>query len=109
MKYAFALLVTIGLLGCKSSTSPDDTPQSGEIKPLKVGNFWRYEWRNYSEYGLLLQTQALTERLERDSLIGAERWYVISYESLEVGQYLVNRSDGLYSFDADDPFLGQAS
>lgn len=99
MKYTFTLLVAISVIGCKESPTSSDTPQSGVIQPLAVGNYWHYKW-TYYHYDFVLDSQEVTERIARDTLVGAETWYAMTYDDVfDPGHYFANRSDGLYVMD----------
>lgn len=100
MKYTFVLFVAIGVVGCKSSpTSTDNPQQSGVIQPLAVGNYWHYSFTWHGPFGDTLQSLETTERIARDTLIGVETWYAMTYEGNDPGHFFTNRSDGLYGLD----------
>lgn len=103
MKYTLVLLSALAFAGCKSSTSVGDTPQSGVIRPLAVGNFWKYQWTNLDRFGDTLMVQHLTESIYTDTLVGTETWYGRTVDSVLFGDFMVNRQDGLYVFTDHGP------
>jgi hypothetical protein len=94
-KNLYFLLTLIGLFsfsGCSSSSEPC-TPikTSGPIIPLAIGNEWIYRVTQYQdESGIIGFVHYDTMRVIRDSLIGGEKWYLMT------DGWSTNRSDGLW-------------
>jgi hypothetical protein len=96
----FIIIFTSAMLffcGCKDETTAP--PASSELKdflqPLAVGNMWVYYHEAFDATG---PTHTLYDTIKvlRDTIIGNEKWFLLSDYSLY--NCLTNKIDGLYAY-----------
>ncbi len=89
-------LSVLVLNSCKNddnSTNPNEA--SNGIIPLKIGNYWSWNYTVFDDSGNKMITYDRIERVDYDTVINNQRWYVtIMY--YETNLY-TNNSDGYYS------------
>lgn len=92
---------TMVSLSCKDSTSPAGSPvNAGAIIPLAVGNQWVMRSYSWDSTGTPNVTEIDTTRIERDTLLLSERWFIG-----RTGIPVTNRSTGYWIFIDSMPQL----
>src|SRR5450759_4218995 len=104
--FILTLSTIISLDGCKENATSPETNVTQNILPLAIGNVWIYQVDIYVDStGNVddhpVSTQFDTMQVVRDSVIGNERWFAISYstqgKTYFTGQnFYTNRVDGIY-------------
>ncbi|MGA2296122.1 MAG: hypothetical protein ABSG15_01060 [FCB group bacterium] len=104
MKTKILLLVRVlfltSILGCKSCTksdSPVSPTISGVLIPLKIGNKWIYQDKQFDN-PINPKIGKDTLYIIKDTIINGETWY-IPYGEINIP--CINRSDGFYSMLPD--------
>jgi hypothetical protein len=91
-----ALIAACGKSDSGTVTPPDTSlhpTDTNAIVPIKPGNTWYGYYAQYDEYGNIQKEGPDTTRIERDTVIGGETWYIINTPLLTL---YANRSDGFY-------------
>lgn len=99
MKWLFCLLPLVMLfIGCGEDDKIVNNTPAARIWPLEVGNEWIYEDRELDSAGNPIRVDTSFILVDKDTLIGNERWYIITangVRSQEIG-LIGNRGDGLW-------------
>jgi hypothetical protein len=103
MKQNFALLALLFLFvfsSCDSSkdtTGPDNTNDTVQIQPLKIGNNWVYLHEYYFSDGEI-DADTLKDSISAMSVINGEQFYRVNSSDY----YFINRADGLWDFGSSE-------
>lgn len=98
MKKYYIVFFLIGLLfwGCENSNDDGKISNTNEIIPLKVGNFWKYEVRNYStRRDSLFSPDTLLISVVDKKEIKGQTWYAWRIDNGKLS-YIANKSDGFW-------------
>ncbi|GAB3538887.1 hypothetical protein GCM10027443_34670 [Pontibacter brevis] len=84
--YILSSLLFFSLASCERD---NDILPVEEVVPLRVGNEWVYEVKDYDTNGNLITTSSLKNRVQKDTIIQNSTWYILSD-----GQIVRNSHEG---------------
>jgi hypothetical protein len=97
------ILSIIALIVISSCGDNGTSPSvDGEIWPLKVGNYWKFDVFGYDTLGNVSGTGSATYSIVSDTMINNEKFYKMNVEiddETEDPAWLTNRADGVYSYE----------
>ena len=100
MKWLLCFLVLALLVaGCSEDNKGTSPTEVKQVWPLKVGNEWVGENTEVDSAGNVLHMDTIVTAVSKDTLIGSERWYIITVNGERDPEVpiLTSRSDGLWA------------
>jgi hypothetical protein len=95
-----SLFFLVVLCGCKSNSKVTNPGPVKQIWPLAVGNEWVSQETEVDSAGNVLYVGTVVLAVSKDTVIGAERWYIITVNGNidpEMMNPVTNHSDGLWA------------
>ena len=100
MKRLLCLLpLALLFIACSDDNKGTNPTQTQEVWPLKVGNQWVGEDTEVDSAGNILRVDTTILAVSKDTVIGGERWYIITVNGNRDPEVpiLASRSDGLWA------------
>ncbi len=72
-------LVSFFFISCKNENELVDPPiDTSQIIPLKVGNFWTYQYTHYDTLGNIISVSSVTTRVISDTVINGKQAFLFN-------------------------------